>query len=128
MNVVVAVDISTLMRCSRASLPASPTEEPASTDPMRWIAPVCARIASRTVVLPLWKGPTSAIHRGPEFALGMSASTPAGLLHAGPCAYAFKAAGHWQARGAERMTEDRTQTPDGRDAAVARHRSIVVRR
>src|SRR5262249_30252816 len=37
----------------------------ASTVPWRWIAPVRARIASSSVVLPLWNGPTSAMHRGP---------------------------------------------------------------
>src|SRR6476469_10504561 len=66
MNVVVAADISTLMWCSRDSLLASPTVVPASTEPIRWVAPVCAKIASSKVVLPLWNGPTSAIHRGPE--------------------------------------------------------------
>src|SRR5438552_14028340 len=53
------------MRWSRASLLASPTVVPASTVPWRWIAPVRARIASSNVVLPLWNGPTSAMHRGP---------------------------------------------------------------
>jgi hypothetical protein len=43
----------------------SPIVEPASTLPCRWIAPVRARIASRSVVFPLWKGPTNAMHRGP---------------------------------------------------------------
>src|ERR1700727_499298 len=33
--------------------------------PWRWIAPVRARIASKSVVLPLWNGPTSATQRGP---------------------------------------------------------------
>src|SRR6476469_2328967 len=80
MNVVVAADISTLMWCSRDSLLASPTVVPASTEPIRWVAPVCAKIASSKVVLLLWNGPTSAIHRGPEFDLGMFASKPAGLL------------------------------------------------
>ena len=32
----------------------------------RGIAPVRANIASRSVVLPLWKGPTNAMHRGPD--------------------------------------------------------------
>src|SRR6201996_991445 len=97
MNVVVAADISTLMWCSRDSLLASPTVVPVSTEPIRWVAPVCAKIASSKVVLPLWNGPTSAIHRGPEFDLGMFASTPAGLLSHEACgAHAFKANGHWQ--------------------------------
>src|SRR3984893_18067983 len=65
MNVVVATDSSTLMRWWRVSLLASPTLVPASTVPWRWIAPVRARIASNSVVLPLWNGPTSAMHRGP---------------------------------------------------------------
>src|ERR1700732_1144262 len=33
--------------------------------PWRWIAPVRARIAASSVVLPLWNGPTSATQRGP---------------------------------------------------------------
>src|SRR5215472_3954827 len=49
----------------RASGLPSPTVVPASTVPWRWIAPVRARIASSSVVLPLWNGPTSAMHRGP---------------------------------------------------------------
>ena len=65
MKVVVATVSSTLMRCSRASLLASPTLVPASTDPCRVIAPVRARMASRSVVFPLWKGPTRAMQRGP---------------------------------------------------------------
>src|SRR5436853_197011 len=65
MKAVVATDISTLMAWWRASLLASPTVLPASTVPWRWIAPVRARIASSSVVLPLWNGPTSAMHRGP---------------------------------------------------------------
>src|SRR6188768_1834263 len=66
MKVVVAKVASTLILWWRASLLASPTVVPASTVPWRWTAPVRARIASRSVVLPLWNGPTSAIHRGPE--------------------------------------------------------------
>src|ERR1700731_3764717 len=37
------------------------------------MAPVRANMASRSVVLPLWKGPTSAIHRGPR---GLLTSCP----------------------------------------------------
>ena len=37
------------------------------------MAPVRASIASRSVVLPLWKGPTSAMHRGPR---GLLTSCP----------------------------------------------------
>src|SRR5450631_233691 len=65
MNVVVATEASTLILCWRASLLASPTVVPASTVPCRCTAPVRARIASNRVVLPLWNGPTSAMHRGP---------------------------------------------------------------
>ena len=65
MNSAEATESSTLMRWSRASLLASPTVLPASTVPWRWIVPVRARIASSSVVLPLWNGPTSAMHRGP---------------------------------------------------------------
>src|SRR6266540_779224 len=66
MKLVVATESSTLMRWWRASLLPSPTVVPVSTVPWRWIAPVRARIASSSVVLPLWNGPTSAMHRGPE--------------------------------------------------------------
>src|SRR5665213_3048522 len=65
MKVVVATEASTLILCWRASLLASPTVVPASTVPCRGMAPVRARIASSSVVLPLWKGPTNAMHRGP---------------------------------------------------------------
>src|SRR5580698_9473509 len=65
MKVVVATVTSTLILWWRASLLASPTVVPASTVPWRWIAPVRARTASRSVVLPLWNGPTSATQRGP---------------------------------------------------------------
>src|ERR1700756_443479 len=65
MKVVVATASSTLILCERASLLASPTVVPASTVPCRWIVLVRARIASRSVVLPAWNGPTSATHLGP---------------------------------------------------------------
>src|SRR5215470_5067295 len=65
MKFVVATETSTLILWWRASLLASPTVLPASIEPWRWIAPVRARIASSSVVLPLWNGPTSAMHRGP---------------------------------------------------------------
>src|SRR5580700_2775690 len=65
MKLVVATESSTLMRWCRASLLASPTVLPASMVPWRWIAPVRAKIASSSVVLPLWNGPTSATQRGP---------------------------------------------------------------
>src|SRR5258707_2290085 len=65
MKFVVATETSTLILWWRASLLASPTVLPPSTVPWRWIAPVRARIASKSVVLPLWNGPTSAMQRGP---------------------------------------------------------------
>src|SRR5665811_999022 len=65
MNVVVATEASTLILFWCASLLAAPTVVPASTVPCRCTAPVRARIASNRVVLPLWNGPTSAMHRGP---------------------------------------------------------------
>src|SRR5262249_3878139 len=65
MKLVLATEISTLILCWRASLLASPTVLPPSIVPWRWIAPVRARIASSSVVFPLWNGPTSAMHRGP---------------------------------------------------------------
>src|SRR6478735_4115304 len=67
MKGVVAKVASTLILWWRASLLASPIVVPASTVPWRWTAPVRARMASRSVVLPLWNGPTSAMHRGPKF-------------------------------------------------------------
>src|SRR5213079_696775 len=73
MKVVVAAVRPTPILWVRASALASPTEVPASTLPARGIAPVRARIASRSVVLPLWKGPTSAMHRGPR---GLLTSCP----------------------------------------------------
>src|SRR5215470_5395904 len=75
-KVVVATVISTLILWWRASLLASPTVVPASTVPWRWTAPVRARIASRSVVLPLWNGPTSAMHRGPGFLVPLGPFCP----------------------------------------------------
>src|ERR1700692_1533559 len=75
MKFVVAAARPTPILWWRASGLASPTEVPASTLPARGMAPVRANIASRSVVLPLWKGPTSAMHRGPR-----------GLLTSGPIA------------------------------------------
>src|SRR6202045_1594933 len=67
----------------RASGLESPVEVPASTLPARGMAPVRANIASRSVVLPLWNGPTSAMHRGPR---GLLTSCPiaASLVGARP--------------------------------------------
>src|ERR1700716_134313 len=73
MNVVVAAVRPTPILWWRASALASPTEGPASTLPARGTAPERANIASRSVVLPLWKGPTSAMHRGPR---GLLTSCP----------------------------------------------------
>src|SRR5450631_1325294 len=73
MKVVVAAVRPTPILCRRASGLASPTEVPASTLPTRGIAPVRANMASRSEVLPLWKGPTSAMHRGPR---GLLTSCP----------------------------------------------------
>src|SRR5713226_9914585 len=73
MKLVVAAVRPTLILCWRASGLASPNDVPASTLPARGIAPVRANIASRSVVLPLWKGPTSAMHRGPR---GLLTSCP----------------------------------------------------
>src|ERR1700682_2337113 len=73
MKVVVAALSPTPILWLRASALASPTEVPASTLPARGTAPVRANIASRRVVLPLWKGPTSAMHRGPR---GLLTSCP----------------------------------------------------
>src|ERR1700692_4415373 len=68
-------DASTLILCLRAFLRGSPPVVPASTVPCRCTAPVRARIASRSVVLPLWNGPTSAMHLGPLGPLSLSPIT-----------------------------------------------------
>src|ERR1700687_5210920 len=73
MKVVVAALSPTPILWRRASGLASPTEVPASTLAARGMAPVRANIASKSVVLPLWKGPTSAMHRGPR---GLLTSCP----------------------------------------------------
>src|SRR5882724_894467 len=73
MKLVVAALRPTPILWWRASGLESPTEVPASTLPARGMAPVRARMASRSVVLPLWKGPTSAMHRGPR---GLLTSCP----------------------------------------------------
>src|SRR6185295_10126573 len=73
MKVVVAAERPTPILWRRASGLASPTEVPASTLPAFLMAPVRANMASRRVVLPLWKGPTSAMHRGPR---GLLTSCP----------------------------------------------------
>src|ERR1700687_6144205 len=73
MNWVVAAVRPTPILWWRASGLASPTEGPASALPAGGIAPVSANIASRSVVLPLWNGSTSAMHRGPR---GLLTSCP----------------------------------------------------
>src|SRR6476659_6432259 len=73
MKLVVAALKPTPILWLRASGLESPTEVPASTLPARGIAPVRASMASRSVVLPLWNGPTSAMHRGPR---GLLTSCP----------------------------------------------------
>src|SRR5205809_2821521 len=73
MKAVVAAERPTPILWRRASGLASPTEVPASTLPAFLMAPVRANMASRSVVLPLWKGPTSAMHRGPR---GLLTSCP----------------------------------------------------
>src|SRR5205809_7073439 len=73
MKAVVAAERPTPILWRRASGLASPTEVPASTLPAFLMAPVRANMASRSVVLPLWNGPTSAMHRGPR---GLLTSCP----------------------------------------------------
>src|SRR5215469_14122309 len=73
MKVVVAAVSPVPILWRRASGVESPVDVPASTLPALGMAPVRARIASRSVVLPLWKGPTSAMHRG---ARGLLTSCP----------------------------------------------------
>src|SRR5437868_420041 len=73
MNVVATVVSPTLILWARASGLESLAVVPASTVPCFGIAPVRARIASSSVVFPLWNGPTSAMHRGPR---GLLTSCP----------------------------------------------------
>src|ERR1700682_502302 len=73
MKVVVAAVRPTPILWRRPSGLESPVEVPASTLPARGTAPVRANMASRSVVLPLWNGPTSAMHRGPR---GLLTSCP----------------------------------------------------
>src|ERR1700704_4302276 len=73
MKFVVTAERPTPILWRRDSGLESPTEVPASTLPARGMAPVRANIASRSVVLPLWNGPTSAMHRGPR---GLLTSCP----------------------------------------------------
>ena len=71
---------SMLMPWARASALESPTLSPLDTRPDRPMVPVRSRMASRRVVLPLWKGPTMAMHRGPLASLplvAMKVSFPA---------------------------------------------------
>src|ERR1700761_2400797 len=73
MKVVVAAVRPTPILWWRASGVASPVDVPLSTLPALGMAPVRARIASKSVVLPLWKGPTNAMHDGPR---GLLTSCP----------------------------------------------------
>src|SRR3981081_4451678 len=78
MKLVVAAVRPTPILWRRGSGAGTAEEGPAAALPARGIAPVRANIASRSVVLPLWKGPTSAMHRGPR-----------GLLTSSPIAASF---------------------------------------
>src|SRR3984893_10363470 len=96
MKLVVATVTSTLILWWRASLLASPTVVPASTAPWRCTAPVRARIASSSVVLPLWNGPTSAMHLGPLGPPSLSPMTVSIVVIApcgGPSGYRFRGEG-----------------------------------
>src|SRR5882757_8521554 len=73
MKLVVAAVRPVPILWRRASGVESPTEVPVSTLPALRMAPVRASMASRSVVLPLWKGPTNAMHRGPR---GLLTSCP----------------------------------------------------
>src|ERR1700744_509367 len=80
MKLVVTAVSATLILWRRASALESPTDVPPSTLPAREVAPVRANIASRSVVFPLWKGPTSAMHRGPR---GLLTSCPIAVSSSG---------------------------------------------
>src|ERR1700693_6031839 len=73
MKLVVAAVRPTPILWRRASALASPKGDPPSTLPGGGDAPVGANMASKSVVLPLWKGPTNAMHRGPR---GLLTSCP----------------------------------------------------
>src|SRR5215467_9592116 len=63
------------------------------------MAPVRARIASRSVVLPLWKGPTSATHRGPMFLVPLGPFCPISASLAGrEVGPGFPALSHYRLR------------------------------
>jgi hypothetical protein len=85
MKETVATFGSTLMPWARASPLESPTLSPLVTRPERWIVPVRSRIDSSNVVLPLWKGPTMAMHRGPD------AGLPLGAMRESPSPAPFSA-------------------------------------
>src|ERR1700692_4440282 len=80
MKFVVAAVRPTPILWRRASGLESHMEVPASTLPARGTAPVRAKIASISVVLPLLKGPTSAMHRGPR---GLLTSCPIAVSSVG---------------------------------------------
>src|SRR5262245_53962513 len=127
MKFVVATEISTLIWWWRASLLASPTVFPASIVPWRWIAPVRARIASSRVVLPLWNGPTSAMHRGPEDRVPFCAMIRLPIADRAAAFYETVSAivsglrGDWQ-EASSLSEEQRELSPRSADAARARER------
>src|ERR1700761_7259908 len=133
MKVVVTAVSATLILCWRASALASPTEVPASTLPARGIAPVRASIASRRVVLPLWKGPTSAMHRGPNVLLygGLLTSCPirrllmfgARPLIGSANEYALPAFLVWQVRNRRCAAASRKPKLSGRHCEERKRRS-----
>src|ERR1700724_683296 len=106
MKLVVAAVRPTPVLWRRASGVESPAGGPASTLPARGIAPVRANIASRSVLLPLWKGPTSAMHRGPR-----------GLLTSCPIAASFiwssalDWVGHWDAPPTSTIWQEGKKSP-----------------
>src|SRR5215207_85031 len=75
-NLQVAKFGSTLIAWARASALESPTMLPVLARPARSIVPVRSRMASRREVLPLWKGPTMAMHRGPASGLPFAMIIP----------------------------------------------------
>src|SRR5450755_3012727 len=130
MKLVVAAVRPTPILWRRASGLASPTEVPASTLPARGVAPVRANIASRSVVLPLWNGPTSAMHRGPR---GLLTSCPIAASSSGARPL-IGSAGGWSpyigVLASRKNVAERHRVPDSvrRSPGDVAHRPVTMHR
>src|ERR1700737_2301720 len=99
------------------------------------MAPVRARIASNSVVLPLWNGPTSAMHRGPfglvpplsamSASLGRRGDVPRAAVAVCMTA-SLQAAGQLaRARAQAKMRADIASTRGHRRGGQKPHRPII---